>query len=464
MSTGGAVPIPGALLQAVAQRTGRVTIVVGAGCSLEEPTGLKLGGDYSNEAFQQLVLDHMIEPSECPNPWDLSELATAVNQKYGSQAALVERLPRDKYQFARPNLGYLLVAALIAEGSVACVATLNFDLALSHAIAEVQPQGVSQVAGPESYGDFGSKAIVYLHRNVNEQNPDLWILRREAIEDEWRHGWEAVAAQRIAAAPVVVFAGLGSPALVLTETITRVRQLVPDSTLAFLVDPGATSAFATAVNVVNPDHHIKLGWGDFMSELAMRLVAQFGLDIRRECDSLAHDHALENYEAPVDRLIATLMALGLLRLGGLRALWLGSKLPYEPDAPSQRAILADLLLGLSLLLRSAGCALSVNIQGSINIAPPGSPSIVVRPASGCGVKPWGAVDQLAAKCGSAGADATDVILVAGFRGRRPADVVPPLDITGATSNDDITVGHRVPRILDVDDLREDPELAAELGL
>ncbi len=84
----------------------------------------------------------MLEPGDCANPWDLSELATAVALKHGSQAALVERLPREKYQFAKANHGYLLAAALMAEGSVAYVVTLNFDLALSHAIAEVQPEGV----------------------------------------------------------------------------------------------------------------------------------------------------------------------------------------------------------------------------------------------------------------------------------------------------------------------------------
>jgi hypothetical protein len=163
-----------------------------------------------------------------------------------------------------------------------------------------EPQGVSQVAGPESYSDSGSKAIVYLHRNVTESNPDLWILRKEAIEDEWKDGWESVAAQRIAAAPVVVFAGLGSPALALTETLRRVRQLVPDSTLAYLVDPAEASAFATAIDVDDPDHHIRLGSGDFMSRLADRLVGQFG--IRNACDAQARDHGIAEWQAPIDRL------------------------------------------------------------------------------------------------------------------------------------------------------------------
>jgi hypothetical protein len=60
----------------------------------------------------------MLQPDDCPDPWDVSQLASAVNDKLGSQAPLVERLPRDKYQFAKPNLGYLLAAALLAEGGL----------------------------------------------------------------------------------------------------------------------------------------------------------------------------------------------------------------------------------------------------------------------------------------------------------------------------------------------------------
>ncbi len=457
-------PLPGDLLQAVAQRSGQVTIVVGAGCSLEEPTGLKLADDYSNEAFEQLVLDHMLEPGDCANPRDLSELATAVYDKHGSQAALVDRLPRDKYRSARANAGYLLAAALIAEGSVACVATLNFDLALSNSITEIQPQNVSEVAGPESYSDFGSKAIVYLHRNVNALDPDMWVLRKDAIEEEWKDDWQAVVAQRIATAPVVVFAGLGSPALALTETLTRVRRLIPDGTMAFLVDPAETSTFASAIELDGPDHHIKRGWGDFMSTLADRLVEQFGIEIREACDAHAQSLDLADWHEPVDRLIGALIHLGLLGVGSLRAVWLGSALPYNPDVPTQRATIADLLLGVALFLRSAEHAVSASTDGAISVTGPGSSPIVVLPTSGAGVKPWSEVDLLAAKSGTAGTAGADVILTAGFRGQRPPEVIPPIDISGQVAEGDITTGHHVPRIIDLDDLRAAPELLIELGL
>ena len=119
MTGSDATVLPAALLQAVAQRNGRVTLVVGAGCSLEAPTGLMLGGVYSHEVFQQLVMDGLLDETDCSNPWDLSELAEVVYGRYGSQAHVVDRLPRAKFQFAKANDGYLLAAALIAEGAVA---------------------------------------------------------------------------------------------------------------------------------------------------------------------------------------------------------------------------------------------------------------------------------------------------------------------------------------------------------
>jgi len=52
--------LPDHLLQAVAERTGRIALVVGAGCSLEEPTNLKLSRAYSLKVHADLVRDGAI--------------------------------------------------------------------------------------------------------------------------------------------------------------------------------------------------------------------------------------------------------------------------------------------------------------------------------------------------------------------------------------------------------------------
>lgn len=453
--------LPPALLQAIAQRNGRVTLVVGAGCSLEAPTGLKLGGDYSHDAFQQLVMDGLLGESDCTNPWDLSELTEVVYHRYGSQAPVVDRLPKSQFQFAKANDGYLLAAALIAEGAIAHVVTLNFDLALSHAVTEIQPEGVTTVAGPESYREFGSKAIVYLHRNAYEANPDRWILRRQAIEDEWRDGWEAVVAERIAAAPVVVFAGLGSPALALTESLSRVRSRIPSGTAAFLVDPFDGSAFADAVNLDEPEQHVQLGWCDFMVLLSRRLVQQFAVDLRAACnDNTPGGHDAELAE--VDRFTDSIGRAGLLAVGRWRAAWLGSSERYLCDTPATRSHFADLIRGLTYFVDSDDVSVTFLPGGSVRLEQAGVRPLSVLPIAGRALHHWGVVDKMAEESCQPGADSPDIILAAGFRGVRPDAIAPPPDITGEVPSDDITMPAAGPRIVDLDALRVDPSIAKEL--
>src|SRR4051794_37766300 len=98
---------PPELLRAVADQRGLVVLVVGAGCSLDPPTGLELSRVYAAAANRRLELDGVLDPGECPDPNDLSAVASAVHSKTGSQAAVVERLPRAAFRDARANDGYL---------------------------------------------------------------------------------------------------------------------------------------------------------------------------------------------------------------------------------------------------------------------------------------------------------------------------------------------------------------------
>jgi hypothetical protein len=455
--------LPGDLLQAAAQRSGRITLVVGAGCSLEAPTKLKLGSEYAKQAFEQLVADNELSSDACDDPIDLSQLATAVVDRHGTQRPLVSRLPLDDFRFAKANDGYLLAAALMAEGAVAYVATLNFDLALSNAITQVRPSGVKEVAGPESLWNFGSQAIIYLHRNVNESNPNLWILRSEAIETEWKSGWEGVVAGRLAASPVVVFAGLGSPAAALSETLKRVRKHVPDATQAFVVDPAATTPFSAALEL-DSANHIRAGWGDFMAQLAKRVALQFILDLRAACEEFATEHGFIGLDEGLERLFAELPDLGLLGIGALRSQWLGKESVYEPDDPAYRPHVADLCLGIALLVESPQSRIKAHKSGVITVTKPGNPARSLYPISGCGHHHWATLDPLVGSCRAELTPAPDVVLAAGYRGTRPEKLVPPLDITGDATPNDIAGPNPCPALVDIDELRTNPSLITEIGL
>ena len=144
------------LLHAVAEREGRVVLVVGAGCSVEDPTGLKLASHYAAEVHRRLVLDGFLGDGDCHEPHDLSLLASTVWARHGSQTPVVERLPRAEFRSARPNDGYLIAAALLRERAISCVLTLNFDLAMSSALTELSATDVQVIVGPQHLPYLGS--------------------------------------------------------------------------------------------------------------------------------------------------------------------------------------------------------------------------------------------------------------------------------------------------------------------
>lgn len=456
------VGVPGDLLHAIAARSGRVTFVLGAGCSLEKPTNLKLSSVYSKAIFDGLAADGELTEEECTDPGDLSCVASAVHAKFGDQRRVVERLPRNDFRYAKANEGYLIAAALLAEGAVSCVAMLNYDLAVTDAVRQLDARGVNEIAGPNHLADFGPSAVVYLHRNVNEQDLERWILRKEALDSEWETGWESVVAARIASSPVVVFAGLGSPAAVLTEAVIRLRALVPDALVAYLVDPAEKSAFADALDLPK-GNHIRAGWGGFMRRLAKRMAVEARIELRRACDSLIAANGWPDPPATVERMCAAYEAAGLLRMGRIRSAWLTAGRAYEPDHPAQRELLADLLLGLGLLCGDANVDVELEPDGTAVLSVPTHPPRRILALSGRGTRRWSQLDPLLSARVTEPSTAPELVLAAGFQGNRPAEWAPPEDIVTSKDGDDITVGAPPPRVISIDDLRSDPGLLEEVA-
>jgi hypothetical protein len=454
--------IPGDLLRAISERSGRVTFVLGAGCSLEEPTSLSLSSVYSKAIFDRLVADGELLETECADPWDLSCVASAVFDKFGEQRKVVERLPRNDFRYARANDGYLIAAALLAEGAVSCVATLNYDLALTDAVRQLDARATNEIAGPSHLADFGASSIVYLHRNVNEQDTEKWILRREALDHEWQTGWESVVAARVASAPVIVFAGLGSPAAVLTESVARIRALVPDALVAYLVDPSESSSFAEALSLEEPNH-IRARWSEFMGQLAQRLALEARVEARRACDSLIAANGWSDAPEKVDSVCAAYEAAGLLRMGRNRAGWLTVDRAYEPDHPAQRELVADLLLGVALLCGQGPTEVVLQPDGAFVLSGPTHPPRRVLAVSGRGTRRWSQLDPLLATRVGDPLAAADLVLAAGFQGTRPPEWAPPDDIVAVEPRNDITVGVPSPRVVAIDDLRRDPDLLDEVA-
>ncbi len=467
--------LPPDLLQAVADRRGHIALVVGAGCSIEDPTGLRLASAYSEAAFQQIKRNGVLEDGEC-NPSDLSEVASAVFAKQGSQALLVKALPREDYQHARPNLGHLLAIALIAEGAIACIATLNFDMALSNAMTILHVTSIATVLAPADLARFGDRAIVYLHRSAYEADEEMWVLRKEVIEDYWREGWEGVVAQRICALPQLVFAGLGSKAAALTESLRHVKERVGHHTRTYVVDPAPTSEFAAEVALADPDDHIQLGWVAFMTELAARLAAELGAELSAACTRVGSAHEWGERDTTVDPVLDALRQLNLVELGTMRGQWLGigeggyapddlGSRSYVPDDSASRDYVADLVLGLGALVASGDCTAEVTEVGTVRLESASSQAgtLTVHPLTGRGIEPWGVIDRVEKVCSAAGRRSADVILYSGLRTKRPDSPAPPGDIVGDVPTDDITYAVTALKIIDVDDLRTDSALRSALA-
>ena len=331
-----------------------MVLVLGAGCSYEAPTSLSLSGELSEECYRLLVEDGILSNSEVDDPRNLSAVAEAVFCKTGSQNELINRFPPDAFRNARPNEGYKIMAALLLEGAVADVLTLNFDLAARHALTDLGiREEVSTIRGPEDHTRLGARNLIYLHRHI-DCSPDELILRTVQIESAWQDGWEEVVAQRVLSGPVTVFVGLGSPANVLTDTTKRIMgSLGSGQANIILVDPSphGESHFAGELNVPK-ENYVCMGWGDFMRMLSSRVVEEQRVAIERACNELGRELNIE--EEDVSNLSRRLAALGLLRLGQLRAAWMPDDDPYVPHERRILKPLANLFLGVRMLERLSG--------------------------------------------------------------------------------------------------------------
>jgi hypothetical protein len=456
--------LPADLLHAVAERQGRVVLIVGAGCSIEPPTGLKLAGEYAMDVHRELVLDGVLAAGDCENPQDLSRVASAVWDRHGSQAAVVERLPRAEFRTARANDGYLIAAALLREGAVSCVLTLNFDLAMSSALTELSASDVEVIVGPQHLAYLGSATVIYLHRNVDEDDPDKWILRREALDEEWRDDWQEVVARRVMAAPVTVFARLGSPAAVLTETVTRIRAVVSDVVRTYVVDPAAETAFQAELNLT-PESHLQLGWVEFMRMLGARVAAEHCAALEAAALALCAEHGWDGESEHASSLCARFTALGLVLAGKMKALWLLERQGYAPD-DARRGLIADILLAVGLIERELGATAHFREDGVVEFRKDATIVASVLVASGGGTRRWMALEpRVRAVVGGLRSESRpEWAILGGVQGSAPEQVAPPEDLISGDAGHDIVAGEFVVDMVMIDELRNDPTKISEIAV
>jgi hypothetical protein len=387
------VPIVPEILAAASDAAGgRWVLVIGAGCSIEPPTNLRAGARYSRDAHRKLRADGVLE-EDCPDPGDLSAVADAVFAKTGTQVPLVQRLPREHFRAATPNEGHLVAAALLLERSLRGVVTLNFDLAMSTALANLgAADAVATITGPDDIANLQAFNLVYLHRSVDAPAEE-WVLRTTFLEAVWADRWEAVVATHILVAPVVVFAGLGSPAAALTETIRLIRQALPaDGVRTYQVDIARFGSLPfTAALEIGEASYIERGWCDFMAAIAGRVLLEHWTRLEEACTELITQR---NY-APhtLDSVAAVVRFLGLVDFGSVRARWFLLDGPYAPVHSINWSLLADLALAIVVVADYfVGGALRLRKDGALEVTVGGRLVAVLGLATGAGTHTISAVE------------------------------------------------------------------------
>jgi len=455
------MPLNAELLRNIADESGgRVVLIVGAGCSIDHPTNLELSRDLSSRMHSGLVTDGILDGTECADPTDLSLLADAVHDKTDGQIELVRRFPIAEMRLARPNSGHLLAAAMLVEGAIGHVLTLNFDLAMTNALTEIGAgTTIEVIAGQQDFARVGRQNLIYLHRNVDAPHSE-WILRTVALDEYWIDSWQDVLATKVLSVPVTIFAGLGSPARVLTDTVGRIRNAVPEASFTYLVDPAddANSSFARALGV-DDDSIIAMTWVQFMAELSDRVVIEQKDRLESACRSIVADEGWEPEDVP--DLCRRFCDIGLLQAGYLRSRWILDRRKYAPEgSDDNRAWLADLLMAVGLAERKTDTKAVFFADGVVEFRRDQTILGSVKIAHGRGHYGLIAVEAKLeiATASDAHDPKPDAILVAGVTDNRGTHVAPPRDIVVTNEqSDNLVAAPKPPEMITTAELRADPE-------
>lgn len=408
--------LPAEILQRITDAAGsRVVLAVGAGVSMEDPTGLKSGAHYSREAHRKLIADGVLDEGDCVDPEDLSVLADVLYEKFGSQTELTSRLPKEPWRTAAPNSGHLIAAALLIEGALHHVISLNYDLAFQHAVTALgNSTSITFVEGPEEHSNIGAHSVVHLHRSVN-QPEETWVLRKTALDTDWAAQWESVIASANLSAPVVIFVGLGSPANVLTESVGHLAAKAKSS--YYLVDRNQESKFREALSA-NLTGTVELYWGEFMARLAERVAIEHLQRLRDAHAQMVRDDPEFASERSND-VTAPLAGVPLLELGRSRSKWLLEATPYsaEGDGSRQQQI-AHLLVALDrIAIAFEASSVELDDHGRLTLITDSGTSLVFGLAHGRGVSAWSAISTKVRERnqGLAPRYRTNLVVVAGSR-------------------------------------------------
>ena len=465
--------IPPELLRAICDPNGgKVVLVTGAGVSKEPPTDIPLASACSQSAHDQLVFDGVIKAGDCADPRDLSALADVVRSVTGKQRELAIRLPHEAMRNAAPNEGHLIAIALMVEGAISNIITLNYDLAFSHAISELRVKnGISDIRGPENHGHLGQKNLIYLHRSA-ESDMETWVLTTYALEQQWQDGWEEVMVRFATATPLIVFAGLGSSCGVLRHSSRKLKDALGNQSRAFLItrsDPSG-SKFVTEIEIDRADC-ITSGWVAFMRALASRYMDNVALGLADAADELSRrERWLDGKGTPtedISRLVNLIKSMGLLAFSVVRARWQLRHDAYCRTDGREVCSLADTLVAIRLIESIGNATATILECGRVRFSLPLGKVVHVAVVCGNGNLRWGSVEAtlMAHENYLRRPKPTEParrVLVVQVIGTKPASMALPTSILDGRENDDLVIAGENPQFWGVEEIRDNPALVGDL--
>jgi hypothetical protein len=356
-------------------------------------------------------------------------------------------------RLARANLGYKLLVALMAEGAVSHVLSLNFDLAIQNAAAElgIEIETIAAVNEPVPI----RAALVQLHGNANSE-PDQLVLRMEAMNGDWVGQWHQVVAQQVLAAPTVLFAGLGSPAPVLTSTMAMIQGALGGNKALYQADivPFAQSGFAAQLEIPE-QRYIQGSWDAVLTRLADRIAAQQVDSLSRNGRALLVEN---NYgEADLERfthIASKLAGHSLLTLGKMRAFAdLDRDKLYRPHTVRDDELMSEPMLRLVQIAERFGLDTAPTAAGTWTLQRNGQPVAQIVLATGGGVRRMAAVETRASTiCGTIADNSqmpVDIVLIGGLIDAAPA--FDHVDLIADEDADDIIGGLVAPLLVSAND-------------
>ncbi|NOT02175.1 MAG: hypothetical protein HOP29_16315 [Phycisphaerales bacterium] len=454
------MPLPPEMLQAVTSPGGgKLSFVIGAGCSIEAPTSVPVAWVCSKEVHRRLVEDGVIKDGDCSDPCDLSLVADTVFSKTGSQKPVVGRFSEQyDLKLAAPNAGYLILAAMLCEGAISSVVTFNFDLAMTNALSHLGVgNSIGVVDSPDDLPRRKARNVYYLHRNVNASDPETWVLRSAALETEWKGHWQSIIAGSVLASPIVVFAGLGTPISVLVETTSLIRAALPAATKYFQVDPSEKEKSKVFVALkIDDAAYLQKPWCEFMEELSKRFVSECIALLDAAMHKKVRDDRLTAEDTTA--LLIRLSTLGLVSLGKARAQWLLHEKPYCPDDDTGRAQLADLFLAARLIARVAHADLQIADDGLVEFHRDGRVVAVYALVSGRGHRGKAAIEaQIELRRSQFRSRSVPPLgaLVGGTSDSWAMQLSPPEDVVRGPAAEDIVTGPTSLPLIHIGELRAD---------